>query len=698
MRHAHNLFLLLVISFVSVFPTTSRAAEPSLWMNNVKPHQAVAQELGAQGVRVVIDLNTFQQSDIRRLLRQHASNRLGLCLCVRWGADGDATDSMANPDVASQRARLFAGALNNTNAKGLGDRLWIQFYDRVDQITSQDAATAFSFATSLTERLRMQLPSAQIAGPGFTFDDDAANSAPSSTFATALAWSVESADAIDVRLHGTDPEHARRSLSNAAQVISSSSRQSQPALVSWSWYPRDASEMSAVWQQMVNAGVRVAAYGPFAAAVANDAASQDAALVDSTGSPRQPWYNAASTVATTEFAEAAPRIDEPSEPDPAYVQETTETESQFDESSLSNTSTRLGLHAAFNLEMLQDVGVETARILLSANQIEAASNQTRRGGTPEFVQKLKQMDQRGIETIISVRWPESGRGNNESKFDGVPRDANEQRRKLTLFRRFLEEAGPYIDWVSLGNEVVTGGPGVYKGSNREFNRQLGAIPAIAWFEALAEEAKKVRDSGPRYAHLKIMSPGLTSAPVKNLAEGSLRNRTDADFVNAIIDFANQHCDALDIHLHVTTLKELETVVDFLREKSTVPLTTTEWSQAKAAKEWLSRTVADTGKYGNVRNGDVIKKAYTNKMSRAEWERFITKVPYDPTFLGKSFAILDEAGFVHACYGGGFQFGNPLFDWKAVYVTKTVDTRGGSVLVPNKLIYEPLKRLAEQVSP
>lgn len=353
-------------------------------------------------------------------------------------------------------------------------------------------------------------------------------------------------------------------------------------------------------------------------------------------------------------------------------------------------TTQFGLHAAFRKDLLDQVGVNLVRTIITDDQIKGGSSGR---GEPEFLTKMKEMHGQGIDIIVTLRWPELG--DPESKYDRVP-IGDDRRRSLDLLRRFLNEAGPYMAWFSLQNEVVTGGPGLYHDKDKTYTQKYDGSPAVDWFRALARECIAARESNPRLSHLKFSSPALTSASTMEVATGGRRNAVNAAFIEEIIDFSNEYMDALDIHLHVDSEHDCHTIVEYLVARSRVPLTTTEWSQARVAEDWLRQPVSDRSlaSYGST-NGEVIQNAYKNRMSGSEWNRLIATAPLTETFIEDSYAYFVDCKFVHACYAGGYQSGKPQFDWKAVWASKTVASRG-SQYTPNDRILRQLQALARDI--
>jgi len=378
--------------------------------------------------------------------------------------------------------------------------------------------------------------------------------------------------------------------------------------------------------------------------------------------------------------------------------------------------TRLGLHGAAEPQIARDTGVSTVRVVLKSDQI-AGALRARAGAEPEFIQKLKEFKAAGVEVFVTIRWPEAEKKKKADQAEPAPRNPRNRRRggpaplaseyqpdieqaarkgdaggkdfdlvptggereaQLKLVRDFLTQCGPYISWFGLQNEV-SGGPGVY--SPEDMARDSGGkSPAIEWLTALADTARDVRATVPGVAHLRIGSPALSDGITLARARGTVRKTADADtttqFIDDVIKLAEAKCDALDVHLHVANIDESREIIKYVRARTSMPLTCTEWSDARAADEWLRAPVADPKRFGDVRNGEYILNAYKNPVSIEEWDAFIKTAPGDPEFLEKQYDLMNEYKFIHACYGGPWQFGNPKFDWKALYASKTTRASKG----------------------
>jgi hypothetical protein len=92
------------------------------------------------------------------------------------------------------------------------------------------------------------------------------------------------------------------------------------------------------------------------------------------------------------------------------------------------------------------------------------------------------------------------------------------------------------------------------------------------------------------------------------------------------------------------------------------------------------------------NWDVIQNAYDEPMSPQEWQSLIATAPYTPDFIPDFYNVLNENGFVLACYGSAVQYGSPAYDWKQLKATKTTNP-----VSPNQPFYDEYITLADKMT-
>lgn len=317
-------------------------------------------------------------------------------------------------------------------------------------------------------------------------------------------------------------------------------------------------------------------------------------------------------------------------------------------------STMVGVHGLSDPVVARQLDTPMVRMILADHQIRRGFEALDRGEEPDFVAALHQLRADGVTVVVAVRWPVEPDAMTPDP-DRVP--VGEDRvASLALLERFLVETAGYVDWYQLGNEVV-GGPGAY------YDRAGGLL----WLEELAERACETRRAHAELAELRIMSPGLTALAER--AGGVDPNPETTAFIEDVIDLAESHTEALDVHLHVEDLDSLIAQIDWVQDRTSHPLVAMEWSNAKVAKTWLSQPAAP--EFGSGSNRDVIRAAYLEPMTPEEWGRFLSGSPHHPGFLDDAMAAMDQEGVQLAAYGGAFQYGQPIFDMKALHANQTV---------------------------
>ncbi len=321
-------------------------AMPELWMHGLgNPDRLAA--ISARGLRMILDLRRdFSSEKMRRFIARYESRSLGLVITLRWPDSNDTKRPIkfdVSPDAADVRATLdvLVEVLNGPEARRMAGRLWVQFFNEVaggpGTIMPEQADGLYDFATRAAERLRKEAPHVKIVGPGLTaLDPLESASEPGSPgnlrrqgLLRAIQWSVEHADAVDIHLHCSGGEEARRQLSLLRRALAAAGKRDMP-LVVLEWSPaRFAARrtdlagaqaaMADIYRAMAEEKVLIAAYAAFADTALKDT-YEWANLWDAQGRPHEPFYSLYKTIAETgqppaEFEQAAPPEDEEGEPE-----------------------------------------------------------------------------------------------------------------------------------------------------------------------------------------------------------------------------------------------------------------------------------------------------------------------------------------------------------------------------------------------
>lgn len=334
----------------------------------------------------------------------------------------------------------------------------------------------------------------------------------------------------------------------------------------------------------------------------------------------------------------------------------------------------LGVHGLFDPAAARELGTKAVRLILSDDAIKAGFAVEDAGGTPAFATALQQLHADGVSVIVAIRWPVTPGVQGPGDLDRVPTGAD-RTASLDLLRRFLTETAGVVSWYQLQNEPV-GGPGAYRPQDR------GA--SIEWLRTLAETACTLRSQNPALEGLRLMSPGLTGIAAR-IGNHDPDPATTA-YIDQLLHLADTHLEAVDVHLHVDQVPTAVAMLDWVKRRTTLPLVTMEWSQAKVATAWLGRPVADA-RFGTGTNRDFVEAAYQHHVSSQLWRAFVATSPHDPAFLGALMDALATERVQIACYGGANQYGQPLYDLDALYANATVGGR-----TPNEPFYSEFRAL------
>ncbi len=718
------------------------------WISGIG-RSADAVGMAPGGVRHVIDLHTFDVTAVQAIVQYHATRRLGLCLTLRWVDPADAARDKA-PNVSQGRAALdkLLAVVNTPDAKKLGSLLWIQFYGDLrlgpGAVAPEDLDGMFDFATRAVRRLSDQEFAGLFCGPTIDgraavaqVDSDAGDGGIEYLATTrTVRWSQQFADALDVRIAAESGADASRMLGKVAGLVASLTDGRSARIVSWQWnasalenrQDRDGAARVTrdIWTALLKAGVRPAAYGP----------SQDQPMlsesdlwliaVDASAGAVEPIFSTLKQLSINDqrVSDAQHRQQTASQPEPSSLPAPVEVRPVY------AGSTRLGVSGGLNPEMLADVGVKTARVILTGPQVRDLLEEQPENGAPTFIDRLKALKSEGYEVILTIRWPASlmeadtGKEKAGARAKGStsartkppatarPRTTSSKSRSrkpapapvykalgdfdaalsgqaredaILIIEDLLNRAAGTIDWIQVQNEAV-GVAGMYSTQDMIFDPRRTASPAVDWMRAVATRISELRRENPALANLKIMGPALRENVIlERVRGGRTLDSTDGKvltaFMDEVIKFAETHTDALDLHLHVASPDDAQAVIDYVRERSQVQLTCTEFSPEAAGEGWLRKSAEDPGALGNVSNSRFVQDAYADQVSQKLWDRFIASSPVPNSFHRDLFTVLSRAGFVHACYGSVYQVGSVRQDWKALYATLTVggkSCRSGSI--------------------
>lgn len=335
--------------------------------------------------------------------------------------------------------------------------------------------------------------------------------------------------------------------------------------------------------------------------------------------------------------------------------------------------TSLGVFNGFDPQVMAEIGAKSVRLILKDGEI--ASGIDTPDEESEFYEKLHTISQ-FADVIVTFRFPDydgqlTDNGRSE-QYDRVPSGADREA-SLALVERFVRRAGPYLWGLSLANEPI-GGPGrnypedKIKGPN-------GMSPAAEWFGALAARIKSVTKADPALRHLQVVGPSITFPDDEEFEGG---DPIQVAFFEELIEqtATNRNIDIADVHLHVSGVESIDRIYSFLRYERGLekPLMTTEWSQAKVNKDWMSSqcTAAIPQCIAGKLNRQIVMDAYEIPMTGDQWQTLIATSALDDGFIERCLERFREYGFTHAFYTAVFQTHLPLYDTKAIIPTATVE--------------------------
>lgn len=290
--------------------------ESQLWVSGSLGHPQAAAEAGAAGVHGSLDMPAVGRQDIVTTLRDHARLRLGLALTLRWPdpADPEQHDAMPNRRFVRQKSAQLVQALGSRYAREMAeqDRLWIQFGGEVaggvGAWRPADAPQFLEIATELASEIRSRHQGVRFVGPALTHTEVLAMPNPSGPdlerkqlLEQAIEWSVQHADAVDVRLPSAEPAEIEAAVTSVREVMKRFPGGEAKPIISLGWNAADPTEkgqtsklqasMQEAWDKMRALGVNLAAYGPMLPV--QTGAGTDAnwvALLASERAPSEPFH------------------------------------------------------------------------------------------------------------------------------------------------------------------------------------------------------------------------------------------------------------------------------------------------------------------------------------------------------------------------------------------------------------------------
>ncbi|MBL4657027.1 MAG: T9SS type A sorting domain-containing protein [Flavobacteriales bacterium] len=325
-------------------------------------------------------------------------------------------------------------------------------------------------------------------------------------------------------------------------------------------------------------------------------------------------------------------------------------------------STKLGIFGGASparKAMLLDIKPQAMRIILDDFDVKYAL------ANPSYFNQLVdhfgELRNSGIETIFCLRFPKDTIGTPGHDQDRIPVGA-EVDSSLSLLNDFLVQFDTIMDYYQLQNEII-GGPGVYIDTMNvcSFTNVpvFSGYDAFTWLDTLAFTAKNIISTNS--LSLKMMTPSITGAAQAYDIIGPIPVYVDSNntivcggnhiayAIQKIVEIGRDYCDAIDIHLNVADISDLQvhiSYVDSVRNAlgaSGIPFTTTEWNQVKERQDEINDTLSWFNTF--------LLDAIDTPVTYSEWMNYMDSLNYDTSFIENSFRLMQEDGFIHACYNG-----------------------------------------------
>ena len=283
-----------IAASASVAGSGSLDSGTELWLFGPVASPELCTPLGAKGVRSIIDLRHLPEGQAGRALKIYADRGLGLALCLRWRNPASERSNVkitGNYDVpptqeeADRAISKLTEIFGSEDAKRIGDRLFVQFYNEVGggpgTFPPDNADELLAFATRAATEIRKVNSQLRICGPAVTGGQLQPRQSTGSSkmkgkaevIEKAISWSAEHADVIDLHLHGVDGSWSRPALEKLRGSLDQTSRGKTVRIVSFEWscarYPdRENDEgirnaIRGIWKTLNDFNLICAAYGPY---------------------------------------------------------------------------------------------------------------------------------------------------------------------------------------------------------------------------------------------------------------------------------------------------------------------------------------------------------------------------------------------------------------------------------------------------
>jgi len=295
-----------------------------LWIHGMPGSPGIAKEMGAKGLRQIVDLRGgVNVKAIESLLRKYNELDMGVCMTVRWRDPWDKgvrrngkedADKAPTKEESDHSIEQIMYLVTRPDAKALEGRIWIQLFSEIiggpGTYPPEDEDAMFEYATKLTKRIRKEAPHVKVSGPSLTAVDiltqnerslSKQNRIRRARLLRTIQWSAEHADAIDLHLHAEDGEWTRKMLSITRRFLNEYEGGVDTDILTWEWScarfknrtDQDAvrNALQEIYDAMKEFDVPIAAYASYWPGEHQTERHQWKSLANDDGTPKEPFYS-----------------------------------------------------------------------------------------------------------------------------------------------------------------------------------------------------------------------------------------------------------------------------------------------------------------------------------------------------------------------------------------------------------------------
>lgn len=344
--------------------------------------------------------------------------------------------------------------------------------------------------------------------------------------------------------------------------------------------------------------------------------------------------------------------------------------SEADELDFNTLPTAFGVFGTTIPDVISYFGGRATRIILWDLDISEVNMLS-------FAEVLQELHGVGVDQIVvTLRWPVD---DNENSFhDRIPEDFEAALADITIF---LEATEGLVDWVQIQNEPF-GGPGVYQPTEEKSTLEV-MTDAFVWWEAVANHIRAYNTANN--TTIGIIGPAMTGF-------GFVLDGGNGEFIaravhESFVNFAENFCDALDMHLHMTDMDRLTATLDYIDTLDPqVPKFALEWSQAKAVKDYVAEPD----------NATFLDDIYAGTpVTIEQWQAFVKAAPLDSLFIPNAMRLLQERDFLAACYGSALQHSKTTKD-RHYDVTALISQIATGAINPSQPVSDQFRALSTSI--